>query len=91
MPRPLRRRSPQPPDLSGVAVVFRPNHLEALLASKRIPKRHAAKRIRVSDRHFYRLIDGLTPRLDIAYATAAVLETTVEHIWPHIIKPTRIS
>ena len=88
-PRSLKHRPDETkPDLSGIKVVLH-NRLRAILAAKGIPKQHIAKRIRVSNRHFYRLIDGLTPRLDIAIATAAVLDVPVEHIWPAILKPTR--
>jgi len=89
-PRSLKHRSVDPtPDVSGVKVVLH-NHLRHILAAKGIPNHQVAQRIRVSDRHFYRLIGGVTPRLDIAIAIAAVLETPIEHIWPHVLKPIRI-
>ena len=89
MARSLKHRSHETvPDL-GVKVVLQ-NRLRSILAAKGLPKQQVAKRIRVSNRHFYRLIDGLTPRLDIAIATAAVLETSIDHIWPHILTSVRL-
>lgn len=78
MPRAIRHHKQTGVEVAAITVT---NHLVSILAARGISRSECARRIKISPRQFDRIINGVVPKLDIAFMLEAVLDTPLRDMF----------